>query len=103
MKIKVAIAITALVCAIGILGVAAVPRAARNSTSGHPASPASASAAPQINQSGLEDAVKEKAAETGIEKLLNDQLPLTLNAKNVAPHSSRRASWRAPSIPLRCS
>jgi hypothetical protein len=34
---------------------------------------------------GLEDAAKEKAAETAIETLLNNQLPLTLNAKDVYP------------------
>jgi hypothetical protein len=33
----------------------------------------------------LEDAAKEKAAETAIETLLNNQLPLTLNAKDVYP------------------
>ena len=33
----------------------------------------------------LEDAAKEKAAETAIETLLNDQLPLTLNANDVYP------------------
>ncbi|MGO8934252.1 MAG: FecR domain-containing protein [Terracidiphilus sp.] len=33
----------------------------------------------------LEDAAKEKLAEQAIEKLLNDQLPLTLNANDVYP------------------
>jgi hypothetical protein len=33
----------------------------------------------------LEDAAKEKAAETAIETLLNNQLPLTLNANDVYP------------------
>jgi FecR protein len=33
----------------------------------------------------LEDAAKEKAAEAAIETLLNNQLPLTLNAKDVYP------------------
>jgi hypothetical protein len=34
---------------------------------------------------GLEDAAKEKLAEQAIETLLNNQLPLTLNAKDVYP------------------
>lgn len=34
---------------------------------------------------GLENAAKEKLAEQAIEKLLNDQLPLTLNANDVYP------------------
>ncbi len=33
----------------------------------------------------MEEAAKEKLAEQAIEKLLNDQLPLTLNANDVYP------------------
>ncbi|MGB8030583.1 MAG: FecR family protein [Terracidiphilus sp.] len=42
-------------------------------------------AAAQNPLAALADAAKEKAAETAIETLLNNQLPLTLNAKDVYP------------------
>ena len=49
-----------------------------------PAALASSCAA-QNPLAALEDAAKEKAAETAIETLLNNQLPLTLNANDVYP------------------
>ncbi|HVN94542.1 MAG TPA: FecR family protein [Terracidiphilus sp.] len=49
-----------------------------------PATPAIQLAA-QNPLADLANAAKEKAAETAIEKLLNDQLPLTLNANDVYP------------------
>jgi hypothetical protein len=45
----------------------------------------SAHPAAQISLSGLENAAKEKAAEEALTKVLNDNLPLTLNAKDVYP------------------
>ena len=42
-------------------------------------------AAAQNPFTALADAAKQKAAETAIETLLNNQLPLTLDAKDVYP------------------
>jgi len=52
----------------------------------NPASPQSPShAAAQNPLANLEQAAKEKAAEEALTKVLNDNLPLTLNAKDVYP------------------
>ena len=53
----------------------------------NPATPAksSAHAAAQNPLAALENAAKEKAAEAALTKVLNDNLPLTLNAKDVYP------------------
>ncbi len=55
--------------------------AAQNSTGPND----STRAAAQISLSGIENAAKEKAAEEALTKVLNDNLPLTLNAKDVYP------------------
>ncbi len=64
---KTRLRIAALAVAAGLLAVPALQLAAQNPLA------------------ALEDAAKEKAAETAIETLLNNQLPLTLNAKDVYP------------------
>jgi len=51
----------------------------------------------------LEDAAKEKLAEQAIEKLLNDQLPLTLNANDVYPTVSNLPGGPFSPTPLKLS
>ena len=51
----------------------------------------------------LEDAAKEKAAETAIETLLNNQLPLTLNAKDVYPTATTLPGGPFSPTPLKLS
>jgi hypothetical protein len=71
MKFRPAIAVFVLDIALAVLPAAFVALSVR--------------AAAQISLSGLENEAKEKAAEEALTKVLNDNLPLTLNAKDVYP------------------
>ncbi len=79
MKTSSAVTIPAL---CGALAAAFLPFCpAQNSTEPK----GSTHAAAQISLSGIANAAKEKAAEEALTKVLNDNLPLTLNAKDVYP------------------
>jgi hypothetical protein len=88
MKTKALLAIALFISAIVIFRAHATPAAPHSASAPQPTAQPLRSpgeAAPQNPLTSLEDAAKEKAAEDGIETLLNDQLPLTLDAKNVYP------------------
>jgi hypothetical protein len=83
MKTKALLVIAGIVCASALTVFWARVDAANRTPAG---GAHSMRAQPQQNPvTSLEDAAKEKAEETAIETLLNDQLPLTLNAKDVYP------------------
>ena len=79
---KTRLRIAALAVAAGLLTVPALQLAAQNPLA------------------SLEDAAREKAAESAIETLLNNQLPLTLNAKDVYPTVATLPGGAFNSTPL---
>jgi len=90
MKVRGAILVMALaaglcgVCA-GIFFLARVAAANRRPPAGVHAMLAQPEGGQANPLTGLENAAKEKVAEDAIETLLNDQLPISLNAKDVFP------------------